>query len=266
VLLVGSYSNNQPVFVHRHLLNGRSLDCGTIYRTALADETTKKSGDHINILTIKVSLDSLRAIEMWSRWLYGQPMWSEDDCTNVDDDLVCLTEILYLCGGHANSKGKDYEGLNGCMDAIRNLMLNETHVPDSPIQVLSDELEHSEILVKMLAEVMVHSKYVSDGRTKKWLELNEGDNQSFLDAISNAFARKAVGEAAPDLMARCAYHTHPSGSECEPAPRGRAWTGKSRQQRNIRKHDTDRSAPPADPKNTVSLRKAAVSTRVLMST
>lgn len=65
MLLVGSYSNNQPVFVHRHLLNGRALDRGTMYRTALADETTKKSGDQIKILTIKVNLASLRAIGMW---------------------------------------------------------------------------------------------------------------------------------------------------------------------------------------------------------
>jgi hypothetical protein len=89
-------------------------------------------------------------------------------------------------------------------------------------------------LVKMLAGILVHSKYVSNGRTKKWLELNEGENQSFLDAISNAFAKKAVGEAAPYLMARCAYHTHPAGSECEPAPRGRAWTGRSRQRRRFK--------------------------------
>jgi hypothetical protein len=210
------------VFVYRHLLNGRALDRGTMYRTALADETTKKSGDHINVLTIKVSLDSLRGIEMWSRWLYGQPMWSEDDCIGVDDDLYSLTDILCLCGGHANSKGKDYEGPNACMDAIRDLVLNETHVPDSPIEILSDELERSEILVKMLAEILVHGNYVSHGKTKKWLELNEGENQSFLDAISNSFAKKAVGEAAPDLMARCAYDTHPPGSECESAPRGRA--------------------------------------------
>lgn len=112
------------------------------------------------------------------------------------------------------------------MEAIRNLMLNETHVPDSPIERLSDELEHSWILVKMLADILVHGKYVSDGRTINWLELNEGENQSFLHAISTTFAKKAVGEAAPDLMARCAYHTPFPRSECEPAPRGRAWTGK----------------------------------------
>lgn len=193
-------------------------------------------------------------------------MWSEDDCTDVDDDLDCLTEILYLCGGHADDKGKDYECLNACMDAIRDLMLNKNHVPCNPISVLSDEIECSELLVEMLAELMVYGKRVSDGRTKTWLEQNEGGSQPLLEAISNEFANKAMGKASPNLVARCAYHTHAPGDECQSAPRRSALNCKSLQRRKIRGHDTDRSAPPADPKNTVPLHKAAVSTHVLMST
>jgi hypothetical protein len=221
VVLRGNDPDAQPVFVHRHLLNGRALDRGRMCRTTLADETTDKSGDQINVLTINVNLDSLRAIEMWSRWLYGQPMWSEDDCTDVDGDLLCLADILYLCGGHADGEGKDYEGLNACMDAIRDLLLNETHVSDSPTNILSDEARGSEIMVKMLAELLVHGKCANDGRTKKWLEQNKGGSQSLFEAVSNEFANKAMGKASPNLMAHCAYHTHLPGSECELVSRGR---------------------------------------------
>lgn len=56
--------------------------------------------------------------------------------------------------------------------------------------------------------------------------MNQGENQSFLDAISNEFARKAMGEEAPDLMARGAYHISFPETDCDPSPRGRASTGK----------------------------------------
>jgi hypothetical protein len=153
-------------------------------------------------------------------------MWDEDDCKDVDHDLRSLTDILHLCGGHEDGKGRDYEGLNACMDAIRDLMLNETFAPEGPIHELFKEYAVSDIMIKMLAELLVHGKCVSDGRTKKWLEENGGEHQSFLDAISNEFVKKAMGKAAPDLMARGAYHITSLESDCDPSPRERASTGK----------------------------------------
>jgi hypothetical protein len=222
-------TTHQPFFVHRHLLNGRALRHGKIFHTALADGATFKQDSDwkkIEILTIEVHLKSFRGLEMWSRWLYGQPMWDEDDCKDVDHDLCWLTDILHLCGGREDGKGRDYEGLNACMDAIRDLVLNETSVPENPIYELLGEDEDSDLMVKMLAELLVHGKCASDGRTKKWLEENGGEHQSFLDAISNEFAKKAMGEAAPDLMARGAYHITSVESDCDPSPRERASTGK----------------------------------------
>lgn len=198
-----------------------------IFHTALADESTRGYWDNINNLTIQVDLDSLRAIEMWSRWLYGQPMWSEDDCHNVDDDLECLMDIHSLCAGLYNGNGRDYEGLNACMDAIRDLLLSEVHVPSAPISLLVPEDYQAETMVKMLAELLVHGKCVSDGRTKEWLEQNTGQCQWVLEAISNEFAKKAMGEAPPDLMGRGAHHVHLPGSNNNPSPRGRVWKGSS---------------------------------------
>jgi hypothetical protein len=103
-------------------------------------------------------------------------MWDEDDCKDVDHDLRSLTDILHLCGGHEDGKGRDYEGLNACMDAVRDLMLNETFVPENPIYELLGEDEDSDRMVKMLAELLVYGKCVSDGRTKKWLEENGGEH------------------------------------------------------------------------------------------
>lgn len=215
--------------MHRHLLDGRALDRGKVYHTALADETCNLStGDDIKILTVKVNLDSMRAIEMWSRWLYGQPMWSEDDCTDVEDDLSSLADVVYLCGGRDGS-GRDYEGLNACMDAVRDIMLNDIHVPENPISLLLDRLEGSEIMVQMLAKLLVHGKCARDGRTKKWLQQNEGGIRVLFEVVSNEFAKKAMGEEAPDIMARCAYHIHVPGSSCE--PRGSARSGMSIQRK-----------------------------------
>ena len=67
MLLCANDLDERPVFEHRHLLNGRALRHGTIYHTALADETTYDTWGDINILTIEVDLESLRAMEMWSR-------------------------------------------------------------------------------------------------------------------------------------------------------------------------------------------------------
>ena len=72
MLLPGNDESGQPVFVYRHLLNGRALRRGTIHRTALDDETSHSCWDNIDILTIRVDLDSLRAIEMWSRWMWSR--------------------------------------------------------------------------------------------------------------------------------------------------------------------------------------------------
>lgn len=123
-------------------------------------------------------------------------MWSEDDCTDVEDDLSSLADVVYLCGGHANEKGRDYEGLNACMDAIRALMLNETHVPDNPISLLLDELQGSQIMVQMLAGLLVHGKCARDGRTKKWLEQNgteRGWNYSFVRGCQQRVRKEGDG-------------------------------------------------------------------------
>jgi len=227
VLLLGNDKLAQPVFVHRHLLNGRALRRGTIYRTALDEETNRGCWEAMEILTIRVDLGSLRSIEMWSRWLYGQKMWSEDDCQNPDIDLGYLMDIFKLCFGCNDGKGRDYEGLNACMDAIRDLLLNETHVPGFPIHVLMDKDQHSDTTIKMLADLLVYGNCVSDGRTKEWLEENDGEHPALLNAVSGEFAKKAMGEAPPDIMAHCAYHTHAPGSDCHISPHGRAWKGES---------------------------------------
>ena len=61
VLLQGNgIGSIQPVFIHRHLLNSRALRHGKIFHTSLGDESTRGYWDSLNILTIKVDLDSPR--------------------------------------------------------------------------------------------------------------------------------------------------------------------------------------------------------------
>lgn len=55
----------------------------------------------MEVFTVDVDLDSHRALLLWSRWLYGKPMWEQKDCTDVSGDLACLVSIRTLCGGRA---------------------------------------------------------------------------------------------------------------------------------------------------------------------
>ena len=116
------------------------------------------------------------------------------------------------------------------MHAIRDLVLNKIRVLSYLINILmvgEHHYEEANIITKMLAELLVYGDCVSDGTTKQWLEENEGEHQEFMMAVSNEFATKAMGEASPDIMARCAYHAHLPESECDTGPHGRAWEGKS---------------------------------------
>jgi hypothetical protein len=234
-----------PLYVHSHLLDGRSLKTGHLFHTRVL-KPGNFEWDDIEVLTIKVDLVSRRALTLWSGWLYGQPMWSPTICTDIDPDLdysdvdrdlECIVDIYQLCGGLKGDVGKDYDGVNACLDAFRAILLHETYVPSNLLAILGVEFEGDPTAIRMLAELLVYGKCASDGRTQRWLqEAEETDLADFSEALHSIgleFAKKLMGGESPDLTARCAYHIHPQGEGCDVARAGEISSGECILQRQV---------------------------------
>jgi hypothetical protein len=163
--------------------------------------------------TLVTELEPHRALVLWSRWLYGSPMWTEKDCTDAGNDLACLLAIRHHCG-HAG--GKDIDAMNACSDAIRQLLLSDKHPQSNPLFKLQSQMMHPNggSLFQMMVDILVHRSCASQGRTRVWLQSVEGKYPEFFRALSHEFAKKVMREAPPDLMARCAYHLHPTEQKC----------------------------------------------------
>ena len=173
------------------------------------------SSSKMEVFTVEVELRSRRALRMWSSWLYGGKMWHREDCTDVDNDLSCLASIYKLGAGRGPRVGRDSDALNACLDAMRQILLDENLSPTNPLQVLDDQLNLSGSgLSKMLVDLLVYGKCASEGKTRDWLHIVEGRHSEFFRALSHEFANKVMGGVVPDLRARCAYHFHPTGSSC----------------------------------------------------
>jgi hypothetical protein len=205
-----------PVYVHSNLLHGRSLEAGKLYHTKDLELGGPK-WDELEILTIEVELRSCRALILWSGWLYGGPMWSPSICGDVDRNLVCIMDIYSMCDGCEFGLGRDRDGMNACLDAVRNLLLDESHVPRNLLGVLYCDFRSNSTAVKMLTELLVYGSCASDGRTQRWLQEAEGGRAGFTEALHSIgleFTKKLMGEESPDVTARCAYHVHPPGEGC----------------------------------------------------
>lgn len=83
--------------------------------------------NNMEVFTVDVDLDSHRALLLWSRWLYGKPMWEQKDCTDVSGDLACLVSIRTLCGGRDCLGGKDIDALSACSSAIEELLASSNY-------------------------------------------------------------------------------------------------------------------------------------------
>lgn len=172
----------------------------------------------IEVNTVEVGLDSYRALELWSRWLYGSPMWDEKGCTDVDEDLSSLTSIYRLCVGSWWSACQDYDadGMNASLDAIREIVVTQTCDLGELFLQLSRQLVPSDSMVsKMLVDVLVYEDSVGQGNAQEWPRDLEDRHPEFSGALGLELARKKMGKARPDFMAPCVYHIHQEGSKCD---------------------------------------------------
>jgi hypothetical protein len=134
--------------------------------------------------------------------------------------LADLASIYRLCGGSGRlcTTDKDLDALNACSDVIRQVLLHGVHLASNPLEVLGEQLDRADSgIFKMLVDLLVYGECASNGKTKGWLHSVEDKHPEFFKALSNEFAKKVMGETPPDLMGRCAYHTHVEGSHCDEA-------------------------------------------------
>lgn len=148
-------------------------------------------------------------------------MWEPNDCTNPKGDLACLTDIYDLCAGDRDGEGRDYEGINACLDAIREMLVCDFSPSKplyNPLSTLLKSLPEASCGRNMVIDVLAFGVCNSEGWTETWqgnwfykIKVFEVAERGFLFSLSSALARagKAGGEK-PDPMVRCAYHEHPS--------------------------------------------------------
>jgi len=190
-----------PVYVHKHLLCERSI--------WLEDdvESDNSSWGSVYHASLSVPLGH-RARVLWSRWLYGQPMWAQKNCSDPDQDLEALAEIYTLCSD-SDDKDEDLAGMNAALDGIREILVNDSHVPINPLATLLGHLEDGTMGWTMLLELLVYGRCATEGRTREWLnEASDELEEDFVLAVSLEFAEKTTLDNPPDPMARCAYHIH----------------------------------------------------------
>jgi hypothetical protein len=139
-----------PLFVHSNLLEGRTIK----YEQRFCKGELKTALDNIEDLTIQVGLRSRRALTLWSGWLYGRELWTPANCNDVDDDLWCIMDIYHMCTGLTEEyKFKDYDGMNACLDAIRDILLDKVHLPVDPLGTMGDAFQENSTAINMLAEL-----------------------------------------------------------------------------------------------------------------
>lgn len=174
----------------------------------------------IDVVTVEVGLDSYRALELWSRWLYGAPMWDQEGCTDVDNDLSSLASIHRLCAGSWWSACPDHDsdGMNASLDAIREILVNQTCKLGPLLLHLSRQLESTESMAsRILVDVLVYGGSVEQGDTTEWPQDLEEKHPKFFGALGLELARRKMGKSRPDFMAPCTHHIHPEGSQCDEA-------------------------------------------------
>lgn len=217
--------------VHKHLLESRPYKTGKLWTPESEKEHQRLSNQNLEgrnsdkIYPLVMGLKHHRSLVLYARWLYGRPMWQPEDCTGLNGDLVCLTDIYDLCAGDPTGEGRDHEAINACLDAIRDMLICDFSPFDSldqnPLGTLLGSLPGASLGRNMVIDLLAFGVCRSEGRTELWQDdwfANVKDFEvaeiGFLYSLSRTLARagKAGGEE-PDPMVRCAYHEHPSAGD-----------------------------------------------------
>ena len=202
--------NYRGFFVHEHLVRERSS-----MLEEMIDEQKKKGEERV---VITIHAESVY-VSSWIDCLYGQPMFSH--CERDGDDVL---ERFIKMFGLARQNG-DYHCANLCLDAIRNLFLENEGELDELLDKLkpllgASKYDEYDVVLDMVVHVVVYRPDADPEQTLRWLtglaehcRLEKWTNKLW-QQLALAFATKAAAQALgdpeticiPDFPAEHAYH------------------------------------------------------------
>jgi hypothetical protein len=161
--------------------------------------------DESNVVIQVNMLDSAKY--RWCVWLYGQPLWKYgDDSNHAVLDIGGIYRFSVEEGDHGCA--------NACLDAIREILVDQHHKIIIHLSTLLDFLVQTQEASQMLIDLLVYGPYATSGLTRDWLrEMKvEPEFLSFFYRLSWAFATRVANEAAgdeskhPNIMELARYH------------------------------------------------------------
>lgn len=170
-------------------------------------------------------LSSRRAIEMWTSFLYGQPIWtlrseySSDDNSEgiINDDFWALIAVYNLACAYEH-----YWAQDAALDALNVMLYEHADAAEDPLDLLikiyGSEIKSTRLFL-MLIEVFEYGKFA--GKSRLWAEaVNDDDGEEILElkerlrtvfAIKDATESEETGGSEPgglDKMLPCRNHWH----------------------------------------------------------
>ena len=161
------------------------------------------------------SLSSKRAVEMWTGFLYGQPMWTFRGKESNKEDFAALMEVYNWARACSHVFAED-----GALDGIVAMLHDHPDVPEDPVAMLARvfALRQQRFwpVIYIMIDFIVFGKDAEN--VKAWAFdtdcMREGEEETFLLKVElqKHFREKAdlerLGQAMPDLTERCRYHAH----------------------------------------------------------
>lgn len=147
------------------------------------------------------------ALHRWCVWLYGQALRKHNE-----DPTHALADVGEIFDFSCSEE--DYECANACLDAIRELLVEEHDKVTINLDAFVKFFDGRGDASQMFIDILVYSPCASSGKTREWLSKVNATEcwASFFCPLSLAFATRVANEAAgkenqhPDIMARDAYH------------------------------------------------------------
>jgi hypothetical protein len=198
--------------VHENLLHNISLSMDAHLERYLGSEDSQEEPC---LLPDPCELSSRRAVEMWTGFLYGQPMWTLRGEDTIKEDFQALIAVYSFARLEIHHFAQD-----AALDAIRVILHDHSDVLGDLLPTLIELYEHFrrfQLLARTLMDFTVFRG--SAEVTKRWSQWAESEDDGEDEQVSAlkrnlyvTFGLKAANERGghdpPRLMLACVYHSH----------------------------------------------------------
>ena len=164
-----------------------------------------------SLLSDGCDLSSKRAVEIWTGFLYGQPMWTLRSEDTIKEDFWALFAVYTFARTYVHWFAED-----AALDAIRVMLTEHDSALGDLTSLLAGLYEHEKFksLVNMLMDFTVHGPSAEEARL--WAESDDvGEDKEVLKlkrALRFKFRMKAdferKGYDPTDLTLECLFHSH----------------------------------------------------------